>query len=222
MILEGGGMLVKRKKMSEGEKGVLLAAGIIFLIFYFPGIWFLHESRILPYSQRWFISYTIFYKNAASVPVPYPPNLPSGAGSIKYYYYQGWFDTKSAVSFTVSNEEYQETRETYLSFYKIEEDNDRGSWQEDMEENGKITDRAEKRESDYVFDKKLTSDFLEEEGLEFLRKVFHDSAEHYTILAYKGDAEGGELCNLEGVFCNDETNEVVMFGFRDAFRQSRQ
>lgn len=102
----------EEEKMSEGEKGVLLAAGIIFLIFYFPGIWFLHESRILPYSQRWFISYTIFYKNAASVPVPYPPNLPLGAGSIKYYYYQGWFDTKSAVSFTVSNEEYQETKET--------------------------------------------------------------------------------------------------------------
>lgn len=217
MVLDGGGMKKKINKMSKSEKGVLLAAGIIVFVFLVSGVWFLRACGILPYTQRWFISYNVFYQRADRVAAPYPGELPASAGDIKYFYYTGWLDKKTGISFTVNDEDYQKIKEEYLSSYKTKEDDN----QKSLDKYGRNLDRAADGGM-YVFDERLTSDFLEEEGLEYLEKVFHDAADNYIILAYIGDAEGGERCNLEGVFCNDEKNEVVMFGYTDVFRKSRK
>jgi len=67
-----------------------------------------------------------------------------------------------------------------------------------------------------VFNEKVTPDFLKEEKLEYLGEILRDKAEDYTILAYeKGTGGEKEAYTLQGVICNDKTNEIVMFGFRD-------
>ncbi len=190
-----------KKKMGEEEKEFLLVIGILFGIFLIICIWALYVFGILPYTQRWFLSYDSFHKKTDCVVAPYPKELPSSAEDIKYYYYTGWLDTKTGISFTVSDEDYQKLKDENTAFYM---------------------DRKENSQVEYVFEGNVTSDFLEEEGLEYLKKVFHDTAENYTILAYHGDDDGGEYCPLEGVFYNDETNEVVMFGFTDIFRKRKE
>lgn len=218
-------MLVKIKKMSESEKGVFLAAGIIVSIFLVSGVCFLRACGILPYTRRWFISYNAFYQQADRVVAPYPSVLPASAEDIKYFYHTGWLDKKTGISFTVSDEDYQKIKEVYLSSYKTKANDYQRNHQDSpdkyLSEYGHNPDKAAD-DWMYVFNEKLTYDFLEEEGLEYLGKVFRDAADHYIILAYIGDDEGGERCNLEGVFCNDETNKVVMFGFTDVFRKSRK
>lgn len=74
----------------------------------------------------------------------------------------------------------------------------------------------------YVFDGKVTSDLLEKEELGYLKQIFRDPAENYTIPAFRGDNIGGQRCIVEGVFCNDETNEIVIFGFMDVFRKGSE
>lgn len=202
------------RKHRKRVVGVCIAMVCILLVY---ALW----GRAWP--RRWFICYGLFYQTIDKVVGHYPEELPSSAENVNYYYYTWMFDTKTAVSFILDGEEYQEQKEQYLLLYTADEEENYQEYQEEwLSEYGEVPDWAEKWESDYVFDEKLTTDFLEEEELEYLRKVFHDSEDHYTILAYKGDAEGGERCYLEGVFCNDKTNEVVMFGFTDMFRKSRK
>ncbi len=206
------------RKHSKLKKGI----GITILCV-LPVLSCLWGSKIFPWTWRWFICYGFFYQTTGTVAGHYPEKLPSSAENVSYYYYTGMFDTKTAVSFILDGEEYEDQKKRYLLLYTADEEENHQEYLEEwLSEYGEIPDWAEKWESDYVFDKKLTSDFLEEEELEYLEKVFHESADRYTILAYKGDAEGGERCYLEGVFCNDETNEVVMFGFTDMFRKSRK
>lgn len=202
------------RKHGKRVVGVCIAMVCILLVY---ALW----GRAWP--RRWFICYGFFYQTIDKVVVHYQEELPSSAENVNYYYYTWMFDTKTAVSFILDGEEYQEQKELYLLLYTADEEENYQEYQEEwLSEYGEVPDWAEKWESDYVFDEKLTTDFLEEEELEYLEKVFHDSVDQYTILAYKGDAEGGERCYLEGVFCNDKTNEVVMFGFTDMFRKSRQ
>ncbi len=214
-----------KKKMSTEAKEFWLVAGILLGLFLIIGIWFLHACRILPYTQRWFISYNSFDKKTDGVAARYPKELPSSAEKVKYFYYTGWLDTKTGISFTLSEEEYQEQKETYLSLYTALEEEHKTNHQEYLDsclaKYGYIPDWAAD-EVMYVFDENVTSDFLEEEGLEYLEKIFHDTVDNYTILAYIGVVDGGERCTLEGVFCNDETNEIVIFGFTDVFRKRKQ
>lgn len=74
------------------KKGVLLAAGIIVFVFLVSGVWFLRACGILPYTQT------------------------------KYFYYIGWLDKKTGISFTVNDEDYKKIKEGYLSPYKTKED----------------------------------------------------------------------------------------------------
>ena len=109
---------MKIKKMSESEKGVFLAAGIIVSIFLVSGVCFLRACGILPYTRRWFTSYNAFCQQADRVVAPYPSVLSAGAEDIKYFYHTGWLDKKTGISFTVSDEDYQKIQEVYLSSYK--------------------------------------------------------------------------------------------------------
>ena len=200
----------------QGKRVVGICIAMVCILFAYA-LW----GRAWP--KRWFVNYVFFYHEMSNVPASYPEKLPSSAGNVNYYYHKWMFDTKTAVSFILDEEEYQEQKERYLPLYAADEEEDHQEYQEEwMSKYGEVPDWAEKWKSDYVFDEKLTTDFLKNEELEYLEEVFHDSAEHYTILAYKGDSEGGERCGLEGILCNDETNEVVMFGFTDMFRKSRK
>ena len=211
------------RKHSKVKKGIGITALCVILVL--SVLW---GSKILPWTWRWYISYGSFYQAAKKTAGPYPEKLPSSAENVSYYYYTGMFDTKTAVSFILDGEEYEEQKKRYLLLYTADEEEHQRDRQEYLEEcqseYGKIPDWAAEDNVRFVFDENVSSDFLEKEGLEYLKKVFHNTVDDYIILAYKGigDTKGGKLCNLEGVLCNDETNEMVIFDFRDAFRKSRK
>lgn len=191
------------KKFSKVKKVICITILCIFLAFLLC-ILFLWRLGIWPWTQRWFISYNSFRQWTGGVAVPYPEELPSSAEDIKYFYYTGWFDIQTGISFTVSDEDYHKLKESLeLSFF--------------TDHSGDLP-----FDEDYMLDGKVTPDFLEEEGIEYLGEVFLDTPAHYKILVYQGDVKGGQSCFLQGIFYNDDTNEIVMFGFKDAFRKSRQ
>lgn len=200
--------LQPRVIVSDMLAGVWKAFLIISFLFVILGIWLLHTSRILPYTRKWFPNYGPFFEKVqktegCKIIENYPEKLPASAGEVRYiYHYTGW-DTETGISFRTSDEDYHKIKEWFLSFY--------------------LNGFAEYPDRDsYVFNRKVTSVFLEKEELEYLEEIFHDPMDHYTVLAYQGDVTGGEYCSVQGVFYNDRTNEIVIFAFSDAFRQERQ
>ncbi len=191
------------------------------LLFGFGIIWILWECTLFPYTRRWFINYSTFKNKTAGTLEHYPQELPASAENIKYFYYTGWFDKKTGISFTINKEEYQKFKETSLYSYTA----DKEKYQEEFQ-HAKDEYILKKRDNEpedwewYMFDGEVTSDFLVEEELDYLNNIFHDAAGDYTVVAYKKVASAGESCYLSGIFCNDSTNEIVLFAFKDTFRKS--
>ena len=151
------------------------------------------------------------------MPAPYPIALPSGAGNIRYFCYTGGLDTKTGISFTVSDEDYHDLKDRNMTSFTAEREDYQKRYQDYKEGyQEKLGNHEVENWRWYVFNEKATPDFLKEEKLEYLGEILHDKAEDYTILAYeKGTGGEKEAYTLQGVICNDKTNEIVMFGFRD-------
>lgn len=205
------------------KKGIFIALLCIFLVT-FPGSLLLYRKGILPCTRKHFLCYSSFLSEAWDGSVErYPEKLPPSTEKIKYIYYTGWLDKKSGISFTVSDEDYCRLKEFFETSYLAEIAAYKKVNQKDVKESLAEAGLLFLDNGDmFAFDKKLTSEFLEEEGLGYLEDIFHDPADQYTILGYIGNVEGGERCNLEGVFCNERTNEIVIFAFTDIFRKSRR
>lgn len=198
-------------KQNRIKKRLVITAFCVLLAL-ISGILFLGHLGIVPCKRKWFSDYHSFCKTTGcrrDYTLPFFRELPSGAEGTRYICYTGGFDQKTGVSFTVSDSDYREIKETLLSAYR-----------------GNTTYEGEKRtqrynDAVYLFDGEVSSDFLKREELGYLKEIFRDPPENYKILVYKGDDAGGQHCVLEGTFCNDETNEIVIFRFADAFRESR-
>lgn len=204
------------KKSGRVKKRICITILCVFLGS-FPWIWLLYVLQILPYTQKWFTSYDSFSKKTDRVLAPYPMALPSSAGDIRYFYYTGGLDTKTGISFTVSDEDYHDLKERNLSSFTAAREDYQKSYQDYKEEYHEESGNHEVEDWRwYVFNEKVTPDFLKEEKLEYLGEILRDKAEDYTILAYeKGTGGEKEAYTLQGIICNDETNEIVMFGFKD-------
>ncbi len=208
-------------KHSKLKKGI----GITVLCI-LPVLSCLWGLEILPWTWRWYISYGSFYQAADKIVGHYPKKLPSSVENVSYYYYTGMFDTKTAVSFILDEEQYKEQKEQYLLLYTADEEEHQKDRQEYLEEcqseYGEIPDWAAEDNVQFVFGENVTSDFLEEDELDYLDEIFHDTTGQYMVLAYtKGVVESGERNVLHGVFCNDKENEIVIFAFTDAFHKEK-
>lgn len=196
------------EKKNGTKKGIRTAAVCMFLALLL-GILCLRYIGIPPCTRRWFPDYASFCRGINGWSnYHYPDKLPASAEGVSYIRYTGKLDKKTGISFTASDGDYSELKASLVAscFEKMSVRN------------------AYRRYNDavYVFDGKVTSSFLEKEELGYLEQIFRDPAENYTILAFRGDNVGGQRCIVEGVFCNDETNEIVIFGFMDAFREGRE
>jgi len=190
------------------KKGIFKAVLCIFLVAV-PVSLLLYWTGILPCTRQHFLCYDSFLSKAWDGSVErYPEKLPPSTKKLTYIYYTGWLDKKSGISFTVSDSDYSELKESLRASYfdKMSVGNEYRRYNDAV----------------YVFDGKVTSDLLEKEELGYLKQIFRDPAENYTIPAFRGDNIGGQRCIVEGVFCNDETNEIVIFGFMDVFRKGSE
>ena len=58
----------------------------------------------------------------------------------------------------------------------------------------------------------MTSDFIDEEGIEFIeRLITHDKGD-YSVWEYSDfEVDGEGTDNADGVICNDTTHEIIIF-----------
>ncbi len=193
------------KKHRKIKKKVCVAVPCILLLIYF--LW----GRAWP--RRWFISSDQFFR--LTNPDPrfesdgfFPEKLPVSAENPRYIYYDGFFflDYINGISFTLDTEEYQDMKEAYLAFFREEEAEhlrDIFFW--------------------YVFDEKVTTEFLEDEGLDNLKSLFHEGVEDsYKVLAYDICASRHPSYYLRGVICNDDRNEMIIFYIHDGIRNEKR
>lgn len=153
------------------------------------GTGFLWKIKILPYTQRWFISYSSFHEKTLNETAPrYLKELPSSAENIRYYYHTGGFDTKTGISFTASNADYEKIKETYLSSYISKEEDYQEEYREYKEKYS--SKYGEDEWAWYVFGEKVTHGFLEEEKLDYLEEIFQGRAEEYTVLVFEKSTGG--------------------------------
>lgn len=202
--------------MSKGFKVFLLILALLFGW----GIWNVFLDEIVPRERTFFMGYQSFYNKVSHY--PYPEKLPSSADDIKYFHYTGWFEKQTGISFTAGRKEYQELKETYQSSFMEREETYQKEFQQAQEDH-RINHRdwELKDWSWYGFDKEVTPAFLEEEELEYLNKVFHNEADTYTLLAYEKVRYAGGKESFDGILCNDDTNEMVIFYFHDKNREEQ-
>ena len=191
------------KKHGKIKKKVCIAIPCILLLIYY--LW----GRAWP--RRWFISSDQFLRLANPDPKLgftgfFPEKLPVSAENPRYIYYDGFFDNIAGISFTLDTEKYQDMKEAYLAFFQEEEAEhlrDIYFW--------------------YVFDEKVTMEFLEDEGLDKLKTLFHEGVEDsYKVLAYDISASGHPSYYLRGVICNDDRNEIIIFNILDGIRNEKR
>lgn len=183
-------------------------------------IWKAFLQDIVPRKRTLFLSYDSFVDKASNIKNTYPDELPSSAENIRYFHYRGGFDTKTGISFTVSQDEYQKLKQTYLSVYLSEEEEySEGNSAGDARHQMEGTDRRAENRNRFVFDERVTQEVLAEEELDYLGEIFHSEIDDYTFLAYEKVPTIGDGYYLDGVLCNDDLSEMVFFAFKDGVRK---
>lgn len=94
----------------------------ILLLAVYGIIWVLWECG-LPHTRRWFLNYGSFQNKIynSSTIHHYPQELPADTEYIRYFYYTGWFDTKTGISFMLGKDEYEKQKESCLLPYLKDE-----------------------------------------------------------------------------------------------------
>ncbi len=183
-------------------------------------IWKVFLENIVPRERTSFSSYGSFINKTDRLLQHYPKSLPSSVENIRYFHYRGGFDTKTGISFTVSQDEYQKLKQTYLSVYLSEEEEySEGNPAGDAGHQMEGTDRRSENRNGFVFDELVTQEVLAEEELDYLGEIFHSEIDDYTFLAYEKVPTAGDGYYLDGVLCNDDLSEMVFFAFKDGVRK---
>ena len=186
-----------KKILMKMDKGIVLGAMVaILLIGNF--LWIVSEMNYIPFTRTFFLDYNSFYnKNDKWL---FPEELPLSVHDVKYYYYTGHCDKKSGVTFVVEDvKEYQEMKEFFSS--KFSESKVSLSKVENIQ---------------FLSDQSLTSDFIDEEEIEFVNKLIMNGEGDYNIWEYMDSkVDGDGIDYIDGVICNDITHEIILFTCKD-------
>ncbi len=187
----------------------------ILLLAVYGIIWVLWECG-LPHTRRWFLNYGSFQNKIynSSTIHHYPQELPADTEYIRYFYYTGWFDTKTGISFMLGKDEYEKQKESCLLPYLKDEEEYQMDQPPRIDAYGNNNSDARLKDEGIVYDEEITQDLLETENLDYLNNIFQGNAEDYRMLVC--EKKGKTVPRyLYGVCCRDETNEIVMFAFKD-------
>ena len=180
-------------------KAIIVISLIIFFAFIANSMWVIFLKDYIPNTKTYFKNYDQFKEkeNGAF----YLKELPSSARDIQYYYYTGYFDSKSGVSFIVDDEkEYQDVKQFYILKFS------------DYEVRLNVIENIQ-----FLFNQPLTNDFIYQKKIELLEELIVYDIDDYSILAYmetKKKQEGRD--HTGGVICNDTTHEIIIFECQDA------
>lgn len=183
--------LVKVKKKREIRLfhvfiGVLLVLSLHIL---YEGL----LEDIIPHSRQLFWSYESFDKQTERV--VFRKDLPESAHDMKYYVYEGMLRDKCGYHVKFSAADYEVARQERFEFYSDREEIGGGY-------------RYKGGPKKYV-----SLEQMEEKRIDFLGKIIpEEEIEQYYFLCFDL-YEGSEIYNFDGVLCNDETCEMVEFGY---------
>lgn len=161
---------------------------IIFIVWFFWVLWEACLKELFPYTKTSFESYKDFREITDNY---YPDEQPASASDIKYYFYEGHFDDRSAVSFIVDEKDLKHLEDHYTAYF----------------------DKFDTK----IMNRTIQKTFTSSEGIEYLDTFLNERIQDYRIVAYITSGSGSDVKDSMGVICNDKTGEFIIFSSRDAF-----
>ncbi|MDE7270898.1 MAG: hypothetical protein K2N81_10550 [Acetatifactor sp.] len=176
------------------RRGILSHCLRIFLICWAIGTFYIIFEEVVPVTRTYFWNYQAFRKRADFT--TYPKELPASAHNMKYYYYEGFLADKSGYHVSYFREDYELMREKRLESY-----NPDFPWEVYCYNGG---------EKLY-----LDCEKMKEKRIDFLDILMPEETDisQYYLLAYDL-FEDDQVYSYAGIFCNDETCEMIEFSCR--------
>ena len=208
-----------RKAFRKGRRILWIILAVVLCWAY----WILFFQYVIPWERTLFLINQSFREKADFVGRNYPPELPAVAEDIRYYYGRSGIVINAGMSFTVSGDEYQELKETYLSRYEERKEEYLRESRQSLEDDQKSCKEWETSGGTiYEFNRTVTSEIFKEGGLDYLEKISRNKIEDYTILADEKMKGQEDAYWLNGILFNDDTHEIVFFGVQTIYRKARE
>lgn len=190
----------REKEIIEGSKVIFLKVLLFIAFILFLGFaWLFWEAflkNVIPYTKTNFKDYNEFVLKADYF---FPKDMPTSAIDVKYYYFSGNMDKLYGVSFEIEDTEYEEVKQNFIMEYV----------KSDIEEVSQNEDDVES-ESSVI----LTETFIQEEKITFIDQILRESYQNYSVIVYE-NKEIQKGYYKTGVFCNDDTHEIVIISMED-------
>lgn len=171
----------------QGIKKSIIIICILFCVFLIWGLWEAFLKDLIPYKRTSFKDYTNFYLEVGNS--YFPEEVPFTVSHEKYFYYSGNMDKKRAVCFVV------ETTEEYNEY--------------------KNSESIQNSLTEEEYPQAVSNSFLQEEKIVFLEEIMEQDAEKYSVLIYE-EAKLQHGYYRTGIICNDETQEIILFSYKDS------
>jgi len=175
---------------------IRIGVAVIIIVFFWM-LWDGFLKNVVPHTRTYFLSYSSFRREEQAA--FFPDQLPASTKNVRYYCYRGNQDSKIGVAFIIEDDdEYNEMKAFYREQYI-------GSSPEDKEE---LYQR-------YLMNQPLTVQFMDENDLVFIEELLLNDVSNYKIVGSKNLKQ--DIWNrIEGVVCNDVTQEIIVFRYVDA------
>ncbi len=187
---------MEKKKNWKKRLKPLIIVTVICAITWFI-VWDNALHRFIPHTYTWFVNYWSFrlVENNGF----YPDKLPKGVSDKRYYFYEGFFDHNSAVSFVIKDEkDYVDLKNQYEELLRSNES-------KHINVDNVI----------YCFDETMENANFRKEEIEILEKKFIKESEGYRVVATER-YENSDSNYIRGLICNDSKREIIIFCFWDS------
>lgn len=175
---------------------IRIGVAVIIIVFFWM-LWDGFLKNVVPHTRTHFLSYSSFRREEQAI--FFPDELPTSTKNVRYYCYRGNQDSKIGVAFIIEDDdEYSEMKTFYVEQYI-----------------GTSLDDKEELYRRYLMNQPLTVQFMDENDLVFIEELLLNDVRNYKIVGCKNLKQ--DIWNrIEGVVCNDVTQEIIVFRYVDA------
>lgn len=175
---------------------IRIGVAVIIIVFFWM-LWDGFLKNVVPHTRTYFFSYSSFRREEQAA--CFPDQLPASTKNVRYYCYRGNQDSKIGVAFIIEDDdEYNEMKAFYVEQYI-------GTSLEDKE----VLYRR------YLMNQALTVQFIDENDIDFINELLLNDASEYKIVGCE-NLKQHIKDRLQGVLCNDATQEIIIFDYWDA------
>ena len=189
----------KKENWKKRLKPLIIVTVVCAIIWFI--VWREGLHRFIPHTYTWFVNYQSF--RLVEHNSLYPDKLPKGVSDKRYYYYEGFFDKNSAVSFVIKDEkDYVDLKNQYEELFRSYESKNK-------------TKYVNADNIFYCFDENIENANFRKNENEILEKNFIKGSKGYKVVASER-FENSDSISIDGVICNDSKREIIIFDFWDS------